>query len=640
MPEPLPPRELTARALVLGALLAVILAGANAYLGLFAGMTVSASIPAAVMSMGLLALLRGGTILENNMVQTAASAGESIAAGAIFTIPALVIMGYWDSFQYWWVSLITGLGGLLGVLFSIPLRRSLIVEEGLAYPEGTATAEVLRVGTGTERGAPLLVWAGITGAVAKLAETGLRLWSATIEGAGFAGSGLWYLGSNLSPALLGVGYIVGLNIAVLVFVGGALSWFVAIPVYYALAAPQMPELAAAGAADAAWQIWNTRIRYLGVGAMLIGGIWALISMAPAIARGLGAGLDRASGDRDSGSAVPRTERDLPGGLVLAGVVACILPLLFLYEGITGAWSVSLPMTAIMVVAGFLFSAVAAYMAGLVGSSNNPISGVTIATILFASLVLYLLVGPGSLAGPAAAIMIGAVVCSAAAISGDNMQDLKTGHLVGATPWRQQLMQFLGTVSAVLVMAPILNLLLHAYGFGPATEAHPHALSAPQATLMASVAQGVFGAGLPWPMIGAGVAVGAAVILVDEVLRRRSSHWRAPVLAVAVGLYLPLELSVPILLGGLIAAAAHGARAGHGEGDRGRRLGVLFAAGLITGEALTGILLAVPIVVTGRRDVLAVATEPLGGWPGVLVMIVVGGLLYRAARPRSPGATGP
>ncbi len=247
MPEPLPPRELTARALVLGALLAVILAGANAYLGLFAGMTVSASIPAAVMSMGLLALLRGGTILENNMVQTAASAGESIAAGAIFTIPALVIMGYWDSFQYWWVSLITGLGGLLGVLFSIPLRRSLIVEEGLAYPEGTATAEVLRVGTGTERGAPLLVWAGITGAVAKLAETGLRLWSATIEGAGFAGSGLWYLGSNLSPALLGVGYIVGLNIAVLVFVGGALSWFVAIPVYYALAAPQMPELAAARA---------------------------------------------------------------------------------------------------------------------------------------------------------------------------------------------------------------------------------------------------------------------------------------------------------------------------------------------------------------------------------------------------------
>jgi putative OPT family oligopeptide transporter len=285
------------------------------------------------------------------------------------------------------------------------------------------------------------------------------------------------------------------------------------------------------------------------------------------------------------------------------------------------------MTIVMVLAGFLFSAVAAYMAGLVGSSNNPISGVTIATILFASLLLLAVMGPGATAGPAAAILIGAVVCCAAAIGGDNMQDLKAGYLVGATPWRQQLMQAVGVVSSVLVMAPVLNLLLHAYGFGAPGPDQPNALAAPQATLMASVAQGVFGGGLPWGMVASGAGIGVLIIVVDETLRRRGSRWRAPVLAVAVGIYLPLELSVPIAIGGLIAHLV-GRRLARDAAEP-TRAGMLFAAGLITGEALLGIVLAVPIVVTGNPDALALGLD----WPPAVGLIVVAGiaaLLYRTA----------
>jgi putative OPT family oligopeptide transporter len=288
------------------------------------------------------------------------------------------------------------------------------------------------------------------------------------------------------------------------------------------------------------------------------------------------------------------------------------------------------MTLVMVLAGFLFSAVAAYMAGIVGSSNNPVSGVTIATILFASLLLLVVIGPGQAVGPAAAIMVGAVVCCAAAIGGDNMQDLKAGYLLGATPWKQQLMQAVGVVAAVMVMAPILNLLLAAYGLGAPTPEQPNALTAPQATLMASVAQGVFGAGLPWGMIAGGAVIGVLIILLDEQLKRRGFAWRAPVLAVAVGIYLPLELSVPILAGGLIAAAVkRGAAAKGAEPGRG---GILFAAGLITGEALLGIGLAVPIVVSGDPDVLAIGAE----WPasvGIVVVAAIAAALYRVAARR-------
>lgn len=635
------PPQLTAKAIVLGILLAAVLAGANAYLGLFAGMTVSASIPAAVISMGVLRLFHRSNILENNIVQTGASAGESLAAGVIFTLPALVIMNYWSAFEYQWVLVIAGLGGLLGVLFTIPLRRSLIVAEKLTFPEGIATAEVLRVGEDPRQGLGYLMGAALAGGLAKLAETGLGLWSSTAQAATYIGKATVYGGANLSPALLSVGYIVGINIATLVFAGGAIAWCLAIPFYSAFFLETNSELAAlaadgASAVELAYGIWSAQVRYLGVGAMLTGGIWALFSMRRSLVTGIRSGLRQY---RERGvKAPPATERDTPMKWVLRGILLLAAPLFFLYYSIHSemTFGISLTMTLVMVIAGFLFASVAAYMAGLVGSSNNPVSGVTIATILFSSLALLGFIDAEATIGPMAAILIGAVVACAAAIAGDNMQDLKAGYLLGATPWKQQAMQGIGVLSSALVMAPILNLLLKAYGIGVPTPQYPDPLLAPQATLMASVAEGVFGAELPWEMVGLGALLGAAIIGVDTWLSARGSRWRAPVLAVAVGVYLPLDLSAPIIAGGLIAKAAERFR--HrlddpGRRERHRRYGILVAAGLITGEALMGILIAIPIVAAGDREVLALAQAPWGGLPGLVVMGLIAWGLYRTASGR-------
>ncbi|WP_040663587.1 OPT family oligopeptide transporter [Nitrococcus mobilis] len=632
--------QLTVKAVILGIILAIVMAAANAYLGLFTGMTVSASIPAAVISMGVLRLFRHSNIIENNIVQTGASAGEALAAGAIFTLPALILLHHWSHFHYWWVVGLTGAGGLLGVLFTIPLRRSLIVDQKLAFPEGTATAEVLKVGDHPRAGLNALALAALLGALAKLATTGLQLFPGIAVAAGYISRrAVGYVGLHISPALLGVGYIVGLNIASLVFLGGAISWFVAIPIfgaYFITTDPQLAALAAThpGAADLAREIWSTQIRYLGVGAMLVGGLWALLSLRASLFVGIKGGLEQHRAGRAALANRSETDKDIPMQWVLIAVAALVAPLFYLFQSITGALVVSLPMTGIMLVAAFLFASVGGYMAGLVGSSNNPISGITITTILFAALVLLWLMGARSTIGPAAAILIGAVVCSAAAIAGDNLQDLKAGHLIGATAWKLQIMQGVGVVSAVLVMAPILNLLLRAYGFGAPTTLHPQALPAPQASLMAAVAQGVFGAGLPWAMIGTGAGIGIAVIAFDEWLKYRKARWRAPVLAVAVGSYLPLELATPIFLGGLVAYGArryNGRRHGLGHTEEHMRRGMLFAAGLITGEALLGIALAVPIVITHDANVVALPEAiRQGSWLGLLVIVLIAAGLARVA----------
>ena len=651
--------QLTVRAVLLAIILAVILAAANAYLGLFAGLTIATAIPAAVVSMGVLRLLGGGTILENNIVQTGASAGSSIAAGVIFTIPALVILGYWDDFRYSWVLAIAGLGGLLGVLFSVPLRRTMIVEDPLPFPEGKAAAEVLKAGDNPGPGLKILAASAGVGAVIKAAAaSGMRFIPDTAAGAGFFGKYLGYMGTNLSPALLGVGYIVGLNIGIVVLSGSILSWHVGIPIYHAFfqgADPALAQgIAGASAEDAAFGIWSAKIRYLGVGAMLIGGVWTLFSLRKSLLSGVKSGI--AAARKGAGENLAETERDLPMKWMLVALVLFVIPLLLLYQAIVGMWHVSIPMAIIMIVAGFLFVSVSAYLAGLVGSSNNPVSGITIATILFASAVLLLLLGEsgrmavgigGAPLGAVAAIMIGAVVCCAAAVGGDNLQDLKAGYIVGATPWKQQLMLGIGAFSCALIMAPVLNLLAQAYGIGAPTPEQPNSLAAPQATLMASVAKGMFGGELPWAIIGIGAVVGAAIIAVDEVLKARGSSFRVPVLAAAIGIYLPLELMVPIFLGGLLAYLVerrHGMVGTKDESARDRlhRPGTLFAAGLITGEALMGILIAIPIVASGRADVIALP-EGLqqGEIVGLVVLAIVAWLLYRTgARSKALGDAEP
>jgi putative OPT family oligopeptide transporter len=633
--------QLTVRAIVLAVILAMILAAANTYLGLFAGMTIASAIPAAVVSMAVLHALGGGGILENNIVQTGASAGSSIASGVIFTVPALVILGHWASFEYLWVLAIAGLGGLLGVLFSVPLRRSLIVDQKMSFPEGKAAAEVLKAGENPSQGVKVLGLSALTGGVIKLlAASGMRVIPDSAASAGFFGKYLGYFGTNLSPALLGVGYIVGLNIGIVVLAGSVISWNIAIPIFQATQLDAHPDLAAAitGACQeltsgecaetTAGILWSRQIRYLGVGAMLVGGLWALVSLRKSIVSGVKSGL--AATRAGASALVAHTERDLPMKSVLIGIVLFTLPLGVLYYNIVDSVGVGFTMSVIMVVAGFLFCSVSAYMAGLVGSSNNPVSGITIATILFAAAVLLALLGKDSTVGPVAAIMIGAVVCCAACVAGDNLQDLKAGYIVGATPWRQQVMLAVGALSCALIMPLVLNLIARAYGIGVPTDAHPDPLLAPQATLMASVARGMFGGALPWGMVAIGAGIGIVIIVVDEILRMRGSSFRAPVLAVAVGIYLPLELMVPIFLGGLLNHLVTG-RIGTGLSDeeleKRSRTGMLFAAGLITGEALMGILIAIPIVLAERADVLALpdALHLPGAWGEFGGLVLLAGI---------------
>lgn len=635
--------EITLKAVILSVVLAAVLAGANAYLGLFAGMTVSASIPAAVVSMAVLRFFRESNILENNIVQTAASSGEALAAGVIFTIPALLLIGHWTAFDYWQTTVISAVGGLLGVLFTIPLRRVLIVTARLRYPEGVATAEVLKVGSGTgaasagaASGFRTLLAAALIGGAVKLGESGMKLWAEALEGATRAGRSVFYGGINLSPALLAVGFIIGPATALVVFLGGALGWLILLPASGLLqGVPEGMEALAAAKA-----IGSARIRYVGIGAMLVGGLWTLVQLRGPLVEGMSrsfiayrAALSPA--DRRHEAVIPRTDYDAPILWLLIPFVLVLIPMALIYKGAVGNGVVAVLMTGLMAGAAFLFSAVAAYMAGLVGSSSNPVSGVTIATIALAALVLVAVMGSGNPAGPAAALLIGAVVCCAAAMGGDNLQDLKTGYLVGSTPWKQQIMQVVGVASAAVVIAPVLALLQAKYGIGEASAEHPHPLSAPQAMLMASLASGVFGGTLPWDMVAIGAAIGVVIILIDCRLEARGSAFRMPVLAIALGIYLPLKLSAAILAGGLVSAMA---KRGMPEGaDAGDRKGLLFSAGLVTGEALMGILLAVPIALSGFWPAIGAdpfqvfAAPPLGGWPGLAVLAVVALLLYRTGR---------
>jgi putative OPT family oligopeptide transporter len=465
------------------------------------------------------------------------------------------------------------------------------------------------------------------------------------------GGSVAYFGSNLSPALLSVGYIVGINIAVLIFLGGAANWLVTIPICASMSEwavyPDSHELAgqAMSAVDFAGEIWSTKTRYIGVGGMLIGGLWTVFHLRKSLLSGITSGLKAYRNLPHEKVTIERTDKDIPMKWVLILIIASVVPMFLVYMYFVEDVQISLVMAVIMVLAGFLFAAVAGYMAGLVGSSNNPISGVTIATVLVSAIILFFLMrnGPEELLkkGPAFAVIIGSVVCCAAAISGDVMQDLKCGRLVGTTPWKQQVMELIGTVAAALVIPLVLMLLHEAYGFKGMEGASESALSAPQAGLMSSVAQGVFGGDLPKVFIYMGMGIAVAIIALDTYLQKIKCPFRTPVLAVAIGFYLPFELSVPIFAGGLIAVAvkAYQKRRRFAEHDieASDRKGLLFASGLITGEALIGILMAIPIIICKRFEI---ETPILGWWDAVWgkwlgLILIVGAALWLYATASKP-----
>ena len=546
---------MTIRACLLGALLSLVLGAANAYLGLFAGMTVSASIPAAVASMAVFRFLKTSSVQESNLVQTAASAGEALAAGVIFTIPALLLMGFWSEFRFFDVVAISLSSGLLGVVLCGLFRQTFIVEQELQYPEGIATAQVLQSGQEGPEGFRLLLSGGVVGALVKLGESGFNLWQASLATVGKFTSWHIFFGINLSPALLGVGYIVGLRVAGLVFLGGALSWWLAIPAYLLFQEAQDLSLL-----ETSYDVWNKQIRYLGVGAMVLGGLWTLIELRSSIVQVFRRGRAGLQGD---------TRRNFFGLAFTAFAIYFAICFYFLQVG--QSFSSSLAFGFLVLALAFLASLLAAYLAGIVGSSNNPISGVTIAAVVFSSVLLLVFLDPKSQQAPALAVLLGAFVCIAGAIAGDTMQDLKCGHLLRAKPLEQQFMQCIGVVVAAFSIPFVLSILDQAYGIGSKK------LPAPQATLIQSVASGVFSGELPWLMAGLGALIALLIIIIGKLTRSQ-----IPVLAVAVGLYLPFELSSAILCGGLLKAALEQKNANT------PKQGILFASGLITGEALLGI----------------------------------------------------
>ncbi len=583
--------EITARAIILGLIIAVVMCAANVYIGLKAGMTVCASIPAAVISMGILrGIMRRGTILENNMVQTIGSSGESLAAGIIFTMPALVMAGIWDDFNYWTVTLVALLGGVLGVFFMIPLRRALVIDQKeLAFPEGVACAEVLRAGEDQGSSVFSLLAAIILGIVFKTLVSAFVMIKETVFIALRLGRGAVAVGCDISIALVAVGYIVGFNIAVLVFLGGALAWFVAIPAFsYLYGLPEAETLM-----DSCFSIWNNQIRYLGVGAMVVGGVWSIIKIRKGITRSISQLFDRYQKAKAQGpdTQIPRTEQELGIMPIILGLGACIILVFFLYQYLTGSLTITIVSTIAMVVSSFFFVAVASYITGLVGSSNSPVSGMTICTILFVSLLLYLfhMTGP---VGMLAALGVAGVVCCAACTSGDICQDLKTGHILGATPRKQQIMQLVGVVLTAFIIAPVLSALHHGYGIGSAT------LPAPQASLFKGITESIFisGNALPWNMLAFGVGIAVVIIVLDEILKARGSKFRLYVMPVAVGIYLPIMLSVPILIGGVTASVV-GRIARKRYPDRAQDIahqGLVFSSGLLAGEALIGVVIGIII----------------------------------------------
>ncbi len=621
-------REFTVVSVILGVVLAVVFGAVNAYLGLRVGMTVSASIPAAVISMGIIrVLLKRDSILENNMVQTIGSAGESVAAGAIFTIPALFMWakdGVCEMPSFLTISLIALCGGALGVLFMIPLRTALIVEEHgkLLYPEGTACAEVLLAG---EKGGSKskVVFSGLgIAAVYKFITDGLKLFPSEVDFS-FKKDYAAGIGADVLPALAGVGYICGAKVSSYLFAGGILSWLVLMPaiVYFggeSISTVVNSEGVALSFIEAGtWNIWKNYLRYIGAGAVAAGGVISLVKTFPTMIKTFKKAV---KGFGKNGKNGERTQKDLPMAFVLVGIVAIALIM----------WVVpSIPVNflgaLIIIVFGFFFATVSSRMVGIVGSSNNPVSGMAIATLIVSTFVLKAtgMVGPE---GMVAAISIGSVICIIAAIAGDTSQDLKSGYILGATPKLQQIGELIGVVASALAIGGVMYLLNEAWEFGS------KAIPATQATLMKMIVEGVMGGTLPWGLIG----LGAFIAIMVEVLG-------IPVLAFAIGLYLPIHMSVPIMIGGAVRWFVENRKKAAGETDEDRKetveKGVLYSAGMIAGEGLVGILLAV-LTIVGVDATIDLSTTvygsesafySIGNWVGIVAFILLVGTMLIAVK---------
>jgi putative OPT family oligopeptide transporter len=638
-----PLRELTVRAVILGGLITLVFTAANVYLGLRVGLTFATSIPAAVISMAVLRMFSGSNILENNIVQTVASAAGTLAA-ICFVLPGLVMIGWWQGFPYWTTALITGLGGALGVLLSVPLRRALVTDSPLPFPEGVAAAEVLKVGEASRAGEAgsgkglkaILAGSAVSAGFALLAA--LKL--AAADAAAFFKVGVAAV-TGFSPgfqfALLGAGHLVGLSVGIAMGIGLIIAWGIAVPFFSSIA----PDALILSPEDLAGDVWLHKVRLLGAGVIGVAAVWTLLTVIGPILKGLKSAL-AASRARKAGHGdmLALSERDLPIGIVALGTLAALVPigiLLAVELGSAGGASTALVIGGsllFVLVMGAFIAAVCGYMAGLIGASNSPVSGVGILSVLGISLLLVAVLGRGEDATPliAYALIVTGIVFGIATISNDNLQDLKTGQLVGATPWRQQVALLFGVLFGALIIPPVLDLLNHAYGFAGVEGAGPEALAAPQAALISTLAQGVLGGALDWTTIGYGAILGVALVILD-VLLGRGKKFRLPPLAIGMGIYLPMATTLMVVVGAVVGWIYDKGASRARDPEAYKRIGVLAATGLIVGESLFGVLLAGIVVASDNASPLALPFLGEGFRPwavggGTIVFALLTIWLYR------------
>lgn len=674
-----PVREFTLRAIILGGIITLIFTAANVYLGLRVGLTFATSIPAAVISMAILRNFKNHTIQENNIVQTIASAAGTLSA-IIFVLPGLIMVGWWQGFPYWTTAAVCAIGGTLGVMFSIPLRRALVTGSDLPFPEGVAAAEVLKVGdthpdlsTGSTTGTSDLSDSDATpastssdpavGATPSAADAneenkqGLRMIIVgAFASAGMAilgamklaateistffrvGSGGTMVGGSLSLALIGVGHLVGLSVGISMIIGLIISYGVLLPMHTSGLLPAEGDIS-----DVVSSTFATDVRFIGAGAMAIAAVWTLLKIIGPIIKGIKESL-ASSRARHAGQQVALTEKDIPFPVVAGVTLASMIPvglLLWLFvkdssitQHTSGLIILSIVYTLLV---GLIVASICGYMAGLIGASNSPISGVGIIVVLSAALLIKVVIGGEADANALVAytLFTAAVVFGIATISNDNLQDLKTGQLVGATPWKQQVALVIGVVFGSIVIPPILELMLKGFGFAGAPGAGPDALPAPQAALLSSVAKGIFGNSLDWGLIGLGAAIGAVVIVINEILSK-TGKFSLPPLAVGMGMYLPASLTLVIPIGAALGYFYNKWADKQANPERSKRMGVLMATGLIVGESLFGVLNAAIIAATSNGDALAVVGEEFektAQWMGLALFIVLTAVVYNYVKKR-------